>query len=459
MQHLGTQTPRARAYSFLRVFMLTWQGLRRNKIPVQAAALTFYSLIGLGPLIALGIMVSGFLIDNKMPTTADGEVIVTENLAVEAITNAIAFAAPQVALTMKGEGEEVSQSLAPEMTEMINNFIQAAQSGTVGIVGSLTLFIIGIQVMSSIEGSFNSLWGVPKGRKLGERIVVYWTLITLGAVCGAGALTIVALNTVNTFVENLPLGATFLALFKIASPLVSFVIVTIFLATFFRFIPNTSVDWKPAFTGAALVVVLLHVYNLLSFLYVQRVVDTRSLYGSVGIIVILMLGLYIFWLLILLGGQLTYAVQNADFLTNESAWQKTSERTREVVSLSVLVLIARQFNAGLAPMRVSEFREQLRVPSHILNSSINRLCDLGYIHPIEGDSIEHERDRAYSPGRPLENLTLRQFKQDFECFGNTEGAELLANHSTAIQTYLDEVVSLKGCEKGDWKIGDLLAQR
>ena len=39
------------------------------------------------------------------------------------------------------------------------------------------------------------------------------------------------------------------------------------------------------------------------FLYVQRVVDTRSLYGSVGIIVVLMLGLYVFWLLILLGGQ------------------------------------------------------------------------------------------------------------------------------------------------------------
>ena len=72
---------------------------------------------------------------------------------------------------------------------MINSFIAAAQSGTVGVVGSLMLFVIGIQVLSSIEASFNSLWGVDQGRKLGERIVVYWTFISLGAVMGAAALT------------------------------------------------------------------------------------------------------------------------------------------------------------------------------------------------------------------------------------------------------------------------------
>jgi len=171
-----------------------------------------------------------------------------------------------------------------------------------------------------------------------------------------------------------------------------------------------------------------------------------------------MLGLYIFWLLILLGGQLTYAVQNADFLTNESAWQKTSERTKEIVSLSVLLLTLKQFNERKEPLRISQLRETLRVPSHILNLSINRLCNLGYIHPIEGDSIEHERDRAYTPARPLDKLTLRQFKEDFECYGNTEGAELLAANSQVIQSYIDEVVSLKGCEKGDWTIGRLLEE-
>ena len=147
---------------------------------------------------------------------------------------------------------------------------------------------------------------------------------------------------------------------------------------------------------------------MLSFLYVQRVVDTNSLYGSVGIIVVLMLGLYIFWLLILLGGQITYAVQNADFLTNENAWQLTSPRSREVVSLGILLLVAKRFQQQQDPIRASELHATLRVPSHILNASLNRLCQLSYLYPVERNTGETTtRDRAYQPARPLESMTPR----------------------------------------------------
>jgi len=454
LEHLGRRTVRARLYFILRIITLTWQGLRRNKIPVQSAALTFYSLIGIGPLIALGIMISSFVMD-QTPPDLSGTHQPTENLAVEAISKAIAFAAPQLALGVDA-GEAGSAGLAPEMTEMINNFMSAAQSGTVGVVGLLMLFIIGIQVLSSIEGSFNSLWGVEKGRKLGERIVTYWTFISLGAVVGAASLTLISFSAIDPLFEHLPFGEEFKMVFRLLSPVIAFLLITLLLALFFRFIPNTQVDWKPAFTGAALVVVLLHLYNMLSFLYVQRVVDTRSLYGSVGIVVVFMLGLYVFWLLILLGGQVTYAVQNADYLTNENAWQKTSEHTREIISLAVLLLVAKHFQSGEAPIRASELHKQLRVPNHILNSSINRLCELGYLYTVEGKTIEDARDHAYQPGQPLESITLGSFKQTFERYGNNEGADLIAEIAPGVRTYLDDIVSLRDCPKAQLPISELI---
>jgi membrane protein len=234
--------------------------------------------------------------------------------------------------------------------------------------------------------------------------------------------------------------------------------ITTLLAVFFRFIPNTQVDWKPAFTGAALVVLLLNVYNMLSFLYVQRVVDTRSLYGSVGIIVVLMLGLYVFWLLILLGGQVTYAVQNADYLTNENAWQQTSAHTREIISLGVLLMVAKNFQHGRPPTRASTLHQQLRVPSHILNSSINRLCELGYLTIVGGHSAEDDRDHAYQPGYPAESISLGAFKQTFERYGNNEGAELIAEIAPGVRTYLDNIVSLKDCAQAKLTISELIRQ-
>ncbi|MFO8028186.1 MAG: YihY/virulence factor BrkB family protein [Opitutales bacterium] len=440
LEYLGRKTLRARLYHILRILTLTWQGLRRNKIPVQAAALTFYSLIGIGPLIAMGIMISGFAIEQG-----------NEEVVLEKINQAISYAAPQIALEA---GQD--NAMEEQMLGMINQFSEAASSGAVGAVGIIMLFVIGLQVLSSIEGSFNTLWGVNKGRKLGERIVTYWTFISLGAVLGTLSVTLITLNAVVSRMETLPMGEVLASVFLFFSPIISFIMLVALLAVFFRFIPNTHVRWAPAFCGSVVVILLLHLYNMLSFLYVDRVVQTNNLYGSVGIIVVLMLGLFIFWLLILLGGQITYAVQNADFLTNENAWQKISERAREVISLSILLLVSQRFQSGEAPVNSSELLEKLRVPSHILNSSISRLCELGYLNPIEGKTTENERNRAYQPGKPAESITLGGFKQKIESYGNNEGVDIVASVHPAVQTYLDEVVSLKDCPQAQTKISDLV---
>lgn len=275
---------------------------------------------------------------------------------------------------------------------------------------------------------------------------------------GAAALTLVTVTKIAQLMEYLPFGGEFLSLALFLSPIIAFILITTLLAVFFRFIPNIQVNWKAAFTGATLVVILLQLYNLLSFLYVQRVVDTRSLYGSVGIIVVLMLGLYVFWLLILFGGQITYAVQNADYLTNENAWQKTSEHTQEIISLAVLIIVGKRFQGGGSPTRASELHKQLRVPNHILNSSINRLCELGYLTPVAIKLMEDERDHAYQPGHPLESITLGAFKQTFQSYGNNDGAELVVQHTPELHTYLEEIISLKDCPKATLTIRDLISR-
>jgi membrane protein len=457
LEHLGRRTVRARLFHLLRIFTLTWQGLRRNQLPMQSAALTFYSSIGIGPLIAFGIMISGFLLDRDV---SDKNADPQDSVVVQKITEVIAFAAPQVAITVEGEEDslETKTELAPELLELINNFSEVAKSGTVGVVGIFVLLFICLRVLTSIETSFNTLWGVSQGRNFTERVVTYWTFISLGAVIGTAAVSLQVLNTFLRFTETLPFGAALTATFQFFLPVLVFIMIVLLIAAFLRFIPNTQVEWRPALVGATLVVTLLKGYQTLSFLYVQQVVSNKSLYGSVGIIVILMLGLYIFWLLILLGGQLTYAVQNADFLTNENAWQKTSERSRELISLSILLIVLQRFHAGEPPVRVSELLKKIRVPSHILNSSIERLCGIGYLNQVEGHNSSDERDHAYRPGCPAENITLADFKQSIETFGNDEGTEIISSRDPAIRKYLDKVLSLEDCPDANVSFAQLIGQ-
>lgn len=457
LEHLGRRTVQARMFYLLRILTLTWQGTKRNQLPMQSAALTFYSSIGIGPLIAFGIMISGFLLDRDISDTGTGT---QESVIVEKIAKVIEFAAPQVAVTVEGEGSssETKTELAPELLQLINNFSEVAKSGTVGVVGIFVLLFICLRVLTSIETSFNTLWGVSQGRNFTERVVTYWTFISLGAIIGTAAISLGVFSTFLQFTETLPFGAALTATLQFFLPVIVFIMIVLLIAAFLRFIPNTKVEWRPALIGATLVVTLLTAYQKLSFLYVQQVVSNKSLYGSVGIIVILMLGLYIFWLLILLGGQLTYAVQNADFLTNENAWQKTSERSRELISLSILLIALKRFNASDPPVRASELLKMIRVPSHILNTSINRLCAIGYLNQIEDGAPAGERDHAYRPGCPAENITLAGFKQSIETFGNDEGADIVASRDPAIRKYVDEVLSLKDCADANKSLALLIEQ-
>jgi membrane protein len=165
LEHIGRHTLRARSYHFLRTLTLTFQGLRRNQLPLQSAALTFYTMIGIGPLIAFGIMISGFLLEQDM---SDPSGALQDSVVVEKITELITFAAPHVAVAVEPDGSGSSGTqLSPQMLELIRNFSNAAQSGTVGVVGSLMLLVIGIQVLTSIEKSFNLLWGRCAGPQTG----------------------------------------------------------------------------------------------------------------------------------------------------------------------------------------------------------------------------------------------------------------------------------------------------
>ena len=158
-------------------------------------------------------------------------------------------------------------------------------------------------------------------------------------------------------------------------------LLTILLTVFYRFIPNTRVNWIPAIVGAIVVVALLNLNNYLAFLYLRKVVIAQSLYGSVGMLVVMMVGLYTFWLILLGGGQITYAIQNASFQSSRVVWNALSHHTRELVSYLVLGLVCRRFHQCKPPYTASQLAAITRIPNQLLNESLSQLQDLRLVTP------------------------------------------------------------------------------
>jgi membrane protein len=154
---------------------------------------------------------------------------------------------------------------------------------------------------------------------------------------------------------------------------------------------------------------------------------------------ILIFGMFIFWFFVLVGGQISYAVQNVQYRSSQIAWNNLSAATREGLSLLVLLLVCRRFKDCLPSCSASELGRRIKVPTQILNESLNRLVDLGLIAAIPPAEGQASLDYHYQPARPPGRITLLDFKQRFEAFGENSSRESLDEVDPVLRMYHEQL--------------------
>jgi membrane protein len=453
---LADRSARGRLYAVLRIVSMTWTGLLENSLAARAGALSYSSMLGLGPVIAIAVLFSGIVLQQR----ADPDFAVTQ------LNRVLVFIAPQLgqmraaAAPAAGEPAPATGGLAvnPELVQLLDNFVKGSQSKAIGLMGGLALIVIVIQLFSTIETAFNDIWGVRRGRSWMLRIVFYWTAITLGAVLAFASVTMLTASAFVATVESLPLGAEIRQFFSLAGPLISLGVLAALLTVFYKFIPNTSVGWRPAFTGALVAVVALWLNNLMAFVYLGNVVRSQSLYGSLGLLIVLMLGLYVFWLVLLVGGQATYAVQNVNYRSSRIAWADLNHTARQGLALLVLTVISRRFRACREPLTVPRMAETLQIPAQILNACLDRLGAMALVSRVPPDEHHSGQDYRYQPARPLEKIRLAEFKELFSGSGDGPGRDLLDALDPVVRDFHRRLQSAVAQALGDETMESLVAR-
>jgi len=459
-----------RGLALVRIASITLSGLHELKVAARAAALSYSSLLGLGPLVAITVLISSFALGDSDPTVAASQV-----------NRVISFIAPQVVqyqqVVTENHSSRKTETVAPSdraagpgedharpereaaLVRLITNFIthSRAGSGTAGALGLLALLTVVVLLFTSVEKTFNDIWGVRRGRNWITRIIYYWAVITIGALVFFTSLTLFSAGTfIGVFLAKLPFRQELAPLYGLLLRSASALLLILILTLFYRMIPNTRVKWTAAVIGAVVVTLLLFLNNYLAFLYVRNVASTNRLYGGLGIVPILMLGLYIFWFFVLVGGQITYAVQNVHYRSSQTAWHSLNHATRESMSLLVLLLIARRFKACAPAYSVTQLSHHIRVPSQILNESLNRLCDLQLIAELPPDAGADPTDHRYQPARPIGRISLVDFRQMFENYGEAPSGGLLDNVDPVLAHYHERLNASLPQALGDRTLDELI---
>jgi membrane protein len=357
----------------------------RNRCPVRASALAYTTLLALIPVLAIAVSVTTSLLQSR------GEKPIRE-----LIDYLVVNVAPALSLEMR-QGDAAAASKRDEVVTKITEFIGNIRSGTLGLTSTIALVFVAISLLRTIEAAFNDIWGVHRGRGWLRSSIQYWTAITLGPVI---LVLAVGLTTSSQFAYTTRWLTRLGWLGTFALQLLPFAVVSVAFGLFYQLMPNTRVRWRAAFAGGLVGGCLWQLNNLFNVLYVSRVITYSKIYGSLGMIPLFLVGLYFSWLIVLFGAQVAYAAQNRQAYLEGRLAEGVNQRGREFIGLRLMTLVADRFHRAHAPLAASQLAAALDVPMRLVSQILQSLVQASLVLEV------NERETAYVPARPLEQINL-----------------------------------------------------
>jgi membrane protein len=242
------------------------------------AALAYYSIFSLGPLIVIAIAIAGLV------------------FGAEAVQN-------QVFGSLRG-------LLGDGGTQAIDAMLKGANRPREGILATVigvgTLVFAAVGVVVQLKDALNTVWEVetPSGSGVWRFARTY--ILSLAGVLSLGFLLLISLLLTAALSAAGKYVAPYLpeASLQIAGFLVSFAVISLLFAMMFKWLPDTPIEWRDVWLGAILTAALFEVGKLLIGLYIGKQ-GLESTYGAAASIVVVLIWVYYSAQLVLMGAEFT----------------------------------------------------------------------------------------------------------------------------------------------------------
>lgn len=252
----------------------------KDEAPRLAAALAFYTVFSIAPLLVIIIGVAGFVV---------GE---------QAVHGKIVF---QIKGLIGAQGAEIIQT-AIASTQKGGTNLQAT------IVGFITLLIGASGVFAELHADLNKMWNVKPKPKQGILFFFKTRFLSLGIVIVIGFLLLVsliisaALSYFGNYITNL--NKDFYVILWIANYIVSFGVITILFAAIYKYLPDANIRWYDAWVGASVTTLLFLIGKFLISFYLAKS-SIASSFGAAGSLILMLLWIYYSSQILFFGAEFT----------------------------------------------------------------------------------------------------------------------------------------------------------
>lgn len=368
--------PRALGVRICRIVILTFRFFFKNRCTLHAASLTYYTLLAIVPLLALVFGIAkGYGYDR----------ILKERLMA----------------AMEGH-----EAVAEKVIGFADSAIQNASGGLVAGIGVLLLIWAAVKLFAEIEGSFNGIWGVKRGRSWARKFSDYLTLLVVYP------FLIIMLATSGTFVMSrlesiagdLPYPEAWHSIVTFCAKGVHLLVAWFIFFFIYIFAPNTKVRLRAALI-AGILIGTCHLGLQYAYLIAQsKLTSYNAIYGSFAALPLFLIWLNIGWVMTIFGAQLSFAIQNVNIYEMEPASGKrpVCDSYRWICALRIVRLAVLSFENREKPLSAVALSNRLEIPIRTTRRVIYELCETGILSALMTEKGELD---AYQLACPAENLT------------------------------------------------------
>ena len=409
--------------------------LKEHNAAAMAAALSFRTIFAMVPVLVLAMLVL-----RGMGAVEMGKDRLRELLAKTGFD--------EIRIVHDGEASRVSTqavggqeaiSVSGEIEDLVDRVSEKLTVGRIGPLGALLLVWTALALLTTAERSLNRIFEAERSRPFFRRIMIYWATVTLVPVVllAAGYL---GEKAGQSFQQD-----AWSWLLDVVAWLGPFVVGVVTLAAVYKLLPNTSVQYSSAVSGAIVAVPLWMLAKWGFTAYVGGIVARGSIYGVLGLIPLFLLWLHLSWMIILFGAEVAHTATHISDMEAAERARRLELGPHEL--LAAAIAVGRNYRLGRGPASTQIVARQLRLSDEATNRLLYRLGKLDVVTPME----KEDRMR-WILSRPADQIRL------LDAMGLARRTEENRKMRRAIRQALSRVQRKTRQSLGSVSLADILEQ-
>ncbi|MEZ4996938.1 MAG: YihY/virulence factor BrkB family protein [Bacteroidales bacterium] len=379
-----------------RIIYLLYKGIKRDNIYIKASALTFFTILSVIPMVALAFGIAkGFGLHDELRA--------------------------QIIMQFHNQEQVMNWIL-----DFANNTLEQTSGGWLAGIGVAFLFSTVGQLLRYVENTFNSIWKVDETRVWYRQVTDYLAVIILvpALFIASSSATVLATTRLNDILSQSDMLEGLKPVVSFLVQLIPFILLFTLSTSAFLAMPNTRVKFRSALVAGLAAGIAL---QFLQILYVETqmgITRLGALYGSFAAIPLLMVWIQMSWVVLLMGAQLSYYLQNITRYEFEFDVQTVSPRQKKRLSLLVMHSLINDFVQGSKPRSPEEISLELSLPVRTVHECLDLLHEAGMATEIWNEDNENY---VYQPGIDINKMTLSFVLERLESSGSVH--KIVINNS------------------------------